>query len=112
MAYLQAAQQLTPPRPVTLFSQGAAPIHPGQRHASLVHVQGMFRALAQVLDEVIPTPSTGVLDQDSTANLRWVQRHANLPQTGILDGNTWETLVRLFETFVTQTPQQVISGSG
>ena len=92
-AYLQAAQQLTPP------------------HASLVHVQGMFRALAQVLDEVIPTPSTGVLDQDSTANLRWVQRHANLPQTGILDGNTWETLVRLFETFVTQTPQQVISGS-
>lgn len=33
-AYLQAAQQLTPPRPVTLFSQGAAPIHPGQRHAS------------------------------------------------------------------------------
>ena len=111
MAYLQAAQQLTPPRPVTLFSQGAAPIHPGQRHASLVHVQGMFRALAQVLDEVIPTPATGVLDQDSTANLRWVQRHANLPQTGILDGNTWETLVRLFETFVTQTPQQVISGS-
>ena len=49
-AYLQAAQQLPPPRPVTLFSQGAAPIHPGQRHASLVHVQGMFRALAQVLD--------------------------------------------------------------
>ncbi len=28
------------PAPVTLFSQGAAPIHPGQRHASLVHVQG------------------------------------------------------------------------
>ena len=53
-----------------------------------------------------------MLAQASTANLRWVQRHANLPQTGILDGNTWEPLVRLFETFVPQTPPQVISGSG
>ena len=45
-----------------------------------------------------------MLDSDSAANLRWVQAHAGLPQTGELDGATWERLVRLFETFVTQRP--------
>lgn len=104
-AYLQAVQQLSPPRPVALFPQGTTPIHPGQRHAALVHVQGMFRALAQVLDEVIPTPSTGVLDPDSAANLRWIQACAGLPQTGELDRQTWVWLVRLFEAFVTRRPE-------
>lgn len=103
-AYFAACRRRRPPRPVTLFSRRDRPLAPGQSHSALAHVQGMFRALAQVLEEVVPTPSTGVLDSDSAANLRWVQAHAGLPQTGELDGATWERLVRLFETFVTQRP--------
>ncbi|WP_417341518.1 peptidoglycan-binding domain-containing protein, partial [Evtepia gabavorous] len=88
-AFLQAYSHLAPPRTVTIFSQGAEPIHPGQSSPLLRPLQDMFRALAEILEGIASTPSTGVLDEDTTANLRWLQGHSGLPQTGVLDQNTW-----------------------
>ena len=110
-AFLQAYSHLAPPRTVTIFSQGAEPIHPGQSSPLLRPLQDMFRALAEILEGIASTPSTGVLDEDTTANLRWLQGHSGLPQTGVLDQNTWEMLVRLFETFVSQKPVQKIDNN-
>ena len=69
-AFLQAYSHLAPPRTVTIFSQGAEPIHPGQSSPLLRPLQDMFRALAEILEGIASTPSTGVLDEDTTANLR------------------------------------------
>ena len=110
-AFLQAYSHLAPPRTVTIFSQGAELIHPGQSSPLLRPLQDMFRALAEILEGIASTPSTGVLDEDTTANLRWLQGHSGLPQTGVLDQNTWEMLVRLFETFVSQKPVQKIDNN-
>ena len=57
---------------------------------------------------VLATLPTGVLDEGTAENLRWLQRNANLPETGNLDQATWEMLIRLFETFSSTKPIQVI----
>ncbi|MFQ9858759.1 MAG: peptidoglycan-binding domain-containing protein [Evtepia gabavorous] len=106
-----AGLQSSAPPTVTIFSQGAELIHPGQSSPLLRPLQDMFRALAEILEGIASTPSTGVLDEDTTANLRWLQGHSGLPQTGVLDQNTWEMLVRLFETFVSQKPVQKIDNN-
>ena len=104
--FLKAYEQLSSPRSIALFPTGSEPIQPGQTAPVLHPIQGMFRALSDTLEEISATPSTGVLDEGTAANLRWLQRHAGLPETGALDQSTWEMLVRLFETFVSQKPMQ------
>ncbi len=106
--FLSAYNQLISPRALALFSPGADAIEPGQAAPILYPIQGMFRALSDTLEGLVPTQSTGILDEGTQANLRWLQGHAGLPQTGSLDQPTWEMLVRLFETFVSQKPVQVI----
>ena len=55
-AFLQAYSHLAPPRTVTIFSQGAELIHPGQSSPLLRPLQDMFRALAEILEGIASTP--------------------------------------------------------
>ena len=107
-AFLNSYSQLASPQALALFSPGTDAIQPGQAAPILHPIQGMFRALADALEGLTATPSTGVLDEATEANLRWLQRHAGLPETGSLDQPTWTILVHLFETFVSQKPVQVM----
>lgn len=110
--YFRVARQLAPPRSVSLFSASTQPIHPGESSPILYPIQGMFCALAGVLDEVQAVPPSGVLDAQTAANLRWLQRSGGLEETGILDRNTWDLLCRLYETFVSRTfPRQVMGAT-
>ncbi len=76
------------PRPV-IFAPVHFPLPPGseviQRGQSaplLYPVQAMFCALADTMTGVLATLPTGVLDEGTAENLRWLQRNANLPETG------------------------------
>lgn len=106
--FLKAYSQLSSPRALALFSSGDNAIQPGQSAPILHPIQGMFRALSDTLEGITAAPSTGVLDEGTQANLRWLQGHAGLPETGSLDQATWQILTRLFETFVSQKPVQVM----
>lgn len=110
-AFLLAYQRLSPSRPIPLLSLGGQPISPGQSAPVLFPIQGMFTGLSTMLADVLPTPATGVLDEDTAANLKWLQRHAGLPENGVLDQATWEMLVRLFETFLTRKAVHVIDNA-
>jgi ribokinase len=47
-----------------------------------------------------PSDQTGLHDENSVENVRWLQRRAGLNPTGIMDQPTWNALSRLYETFV------------
>ncbi len=98
--FLRAWGTLSPPATLSLFPPQSPDIHPGQTAPLLPLAQTIFQNLAETLAGVIPAPVTGVLDEDTMQNLRWVQDKAALPPTGSLDRPSWAALVRLFETFV------------
>ena len=107
-AFLQAWGTISPPATLTYFPPETPNVQPGQSSPLLPLVQEIFRGLAQTLADVDPAPSTGILDEATQANLRWVQRRASLPATGRLDRKTWNMLLRLFDTFSSGTIPTVV----
>lgn len=111
-AFLQAWGTISPPATLSLFTPTTPDVHPGQSSPLLPLVQEIFRALSHKLADVTAVPSTGVLDEATAANLRWLQNRASLPATGILDRTTWNMLVRLFDTFAASSPPLVHDAGG
>ena len=83
------------------FPAGGITVAPGSSSVHINVLQSMFRALAQVLEEVEEGAVTGVNDPVTARNIRWLQRIANRPETGILDQSTWNLAARLYTIFVT-----------
>lgn len=111
--FLRSWGKLSSPTAQSLFTSEMPDIHPGQTSHLIPLVQNMFCSLAQVLNGLTVAPSTGILDKDTEANLRLVQNRANLPDTGILNKETWNVLVRLFRTFSSPSSPIVIqAGDG
>lgn len=111
-AFLRAWGTLSPPATLSLFTPTTPDVHPGQTSPLLPLVQEIFQNLSRKLADVTAAPSTGVLDEETAANLRWLQARANLPATGVLDKNTWTMLVRLFDTFAAVSPPRVRDAGG
>ena len=44
---------------------------------------------------------SGRSDPATASNVRWLQRLDQLPETGILDQQSWNTLSRIYDLFVT-----------
>lgn len=103
-AFLRAWGTISPPDTLSLFTPATPDVHPGQASPLLPLVQEIFQNLSRKLADVTAAPSTGVLDEETAANLRWLQARAALPATGVLDRNTWTILVRLFDTFAAVPP--------
>lgn len=92
--YIRVSEELTPRKRPPIFT----PI-PGQESNTAPHVymaQRMFFALSNVLDEIQTVAPTGVLDDATKENIRWLQRYAALEETADLNPATWEALCRLF----------------
>ena len=72
----------------------------------------MFRGLSQLLEGIADAPVSGTHDAATQANLRYVQRSAQLPETGLADQFTWNALARLYVLFVTfaQSPRLLREG--
>lgn len=92
-----------------LFPLDTRALVPGEAASFLFPIQGMFCALAEVLDEVIPVSPSGTLDPDTMKNFRWVQHAAGKQETGLLDQETWRFLARLYQTFVLENPDHPLA---
>ena len=80
-------------RPYQLLERGSKNLH-------LYLVQGMLKALAQVYYDMPAFAVTGTLDEPTAQGLIWLQRAADLPQTGTLDKHTWRHLAGQYRNMV------------
>ena len=87
--------ELIPPATRPLWISGRS-VEPGQCSIHLYLVQGLLTALSVLYPEVTVPPMSGCLDPVTEAGLRWVQKTAGLPQTGILNTATWHALNGLY----------------
>lgn len=103
----QVQAKLDPPRPVRAFPGNGKQARPGEWKEYMALPQIMFQSLSHYFDGITPGNTTGLHDETSAENVRWIQRAAGLPITGTLDQPTWNMLSRLYETFV--IPEGVLS---
>ena len=59
-------------------------------------LQKMLRTIAKADSRIPPTLPNGVVDAETEAALRAVQRLNGLPETGVADLETWDTVRRLY----------------
>ncbi len=78
------------------------------RYQDLYLVQAMFLALAEIFQGVIKTPVTGTNDLKTTQNIRWLQKSIEIPETGVVDKDTWDALVQLYHIFIVHGPTRVM----
>ena len=99
--YAQALLQLSGPATGQGFPSGDFTVSPGGESIHLYLAQSMFRALSRVLMGLEPGLVSGRSDPATASNVRWLQRLDQLPETGILDQQSWNTLSRIYDLFVT-----------
>ena len=99
--YLQARARLNGPIPCRGYPNCDFSVQPDQDSIHLYLVQSMFRALARLLDGLESAPVTGYNDPATQHNIRWVQRLDGRTQTGVLDQDSWNTIIRLYTLFIT-----------
>lgn len=85
-------------------SEGAA-VEPGEEQEFIILPQMMFQLLSRYLTGFSEGEASGVHDEDSVRNTKWLQRAAGLEETGTMDRQTWEVLSRLYELFVVRGPE-------
>lgn len=81
-----------PPRPFQ--------VEPGDRDDTMVLVQTIFQILSGVLEGIIANETDGYHGERSVQNIRWLQRVANMEQTGVMDRFAWNMLTRLYDVFL------------
>ena len=101
-AHGRVLRELAPPRTAELFPRPEGELVPGQRTLALYPIQGMFLALSECLSDVRRAQPTGVFDEATAQNVRWLRDRGRLAPTGILDRAAWTLLCRLYGTFVSR----------
>ena len=96
----KAEERLEGPRPVRAFPGNGRQAKPGEWKEYMALPQTMFRSLEHYFNGIVPAQTDGRHGEESTENVRWLQRAAGLPPTGVMDQPTWNVLSRLYETFV------------
>lgn len=86
--------------PTFLYPGGDTVLQVGQEAPILYPIQGMFCALAGVLENFSHETPTGKYSAITAANTRALQRSAGREETGHFDRAAWESLTRLYETFL------------
>ena len=103
--WLEVERELAHPRQLRAFPVGGQ-VEAGASEEYLLVVQAMFQALSRVLEEIQEESLDGVLNEASVDNIRWLQNHAALEETGVLDRPTWDALAQLYELFVVRAPEK------
>lgn len=97
--WLDVERELAPPRQLRGFPEGAV-VSPGESGEYLYVLQAMFHALSRVLEGVEEEYIDATHSGSSVNNVMWLQKRAQLPQTGNVDRGTWDALTGLYELFV------------
>ena len=114
--WLAVEQEQAPPRAMRAFPGEGGQVKPGEEKDFLGVPQAMFQMLSRQFSGIAPHPVSAVHGRASADNVRWLQRAAGQPETGVLDQQTWDILSRLYEAFVVKddqhTRQQFSGGWG
>lgn len=98
--WYQAEEQLAPPRSSRLFPGEQTKVAPGTDREFMIVPQTMLQVLSRQFNGISANVADGIHGDVSAENARWLQRAGGLPQTGIMDHQTWDVLSRLYEIFV------------
>ena len=72
------------------------PIEPGDRGVKVEHLQYMLSVLSAYIPEIPPVTVDGIFGNATRAAVIAAQRRFGLPQTGIVDYNTWDEIYDQF----------------
>lgn len=101
-AWLAAQSQTGYARAARMFPSEGITVHEGETKEYLIVPQTMFNVLAKHFEGITPCEADGCNGPATADNVRWLQRAADLPETGCLDTATWDALSHLYEIFVVQ----------
>ena len=97
--WLDVERELAQPRQLRGFPAGEV-VQPGQSREYLYMVQAMFHALSRVMEDLEEEYIDATHSGSSVNNTLWLQKRANLAETGNMDRETWDALISLYELFV------------
>ena len=100
--YWRVSRRLAPPAGAVLFPCDGTEIGAGEESPLLYPIQGMFCVLAGVLENFRFDVPSGKCGEGTVENIRALQRCAGQKETGRFDREAWDTLSRLYDTFVMQ----------
>lgn len=89
-------------RAARMFPSEGIQVQEGETKEYLIVPQTMFNILASYFEGIRPCEADGCNGPASAANIRWLQKAADLPQTGCMDTPTWDVLSHIYEIFVVQ----------
>lgn len=91
-------------RPARMFPSQDAQVDQGDSREYMILPQAMFQILGRYFAGIGIDQPDGFHGKDSADNVRWLQRAAGLPVTGVMDRAVWDALSRLYEIFVVKEP--------
>lgn len=104
--WYETERRISPARPLRAFPSEGYRVMPGEEREILILPQAMLQTLSRYLDGIGAAGTTGLHDEPSADNIRWIQRAAGLEETGVLDRQSWDMLSRLYELFVVGQPKE------
>lgn len=97
-SYLLAEKQSGRPEPLRVYPDTPGyQLSSGERSDITAIVQFILRLLADIYSGIAGKPPTGVYDADTMKDITEFQRLNGLPQTGIVDRRTWDSLARAYD---------------
>ena len=84
--------------PLTIFPAGMFILQERDSGELVQLVQVLLNLAAQHYANLLPVTVSGVYDAETAAAVRKLQALSALPETGILDRNTWNRLAALINT--------------
>ena len=84
--------------PLSVFPAGTFILQERDSGGMVQLVQGLLNLAAAHYGNLLPVAGSGTYDADTAAAVRQLQKISALPETGILDRNTWNRLAELVNT--------------
>ena len=66
------------------------------QNALIFSIQVMLREISRIHPEVLPVIPDGIYGRHTYASVRSFQSYIGLPQTGIIDQNTWDEILKTY----------------
>lgn len=95
-----------PPPQLRVWPDLGMTVEPKKSAPQMYVLQGVYTALANMVENIEPTEFNGILEGATERNTRAIQRLGGLPETGAMDRATLEMLNRLYHTFLSGAPEE------
>lgn len=92
------------PRASNIYPYSEQAFRPYDSSAYLYPIQGMFAALSHVFENIEKDQADGVLSGPTLDNTRLLQQSSSDHAVEVFDQELWNTLARLYDTFVIRNP--------